>query len=124
MSNGLKTIAIALILMLLVPAPSAQGPGPCAITGPPNLGLTLKDLNGKEVTLSAYKGQVLLINFWATWCIPCRTEIPGFIDLHNRYRDRGLQVVGIAVDEPASIVAPYAREMKMNYPVLLRRGAP
>ena len=119
MRNAVKMIAIGAVLILLAPASGAQGPGPCAITGPPNLNFTLKDLNGKAVNLSAYRGKVLLINFWATWCVPCRAEIPGFIDLHNRYSRRGLQIVGIAVDEPASVVGPYAREMKMNYPVLL-----
>ena len=102
--------------------PYAQGPGPCAISGPPNLSFTLQDMNGKEVSLGAYKGKVLLINFWATWCVPCKTEIPGFIDLYNRYRRRGLEVVGIDIDEPASLVVPYARNMKMNYPVLLDGG--
>jgi len=121
MSSRWKVVAIAVALVAWAPAPSAQGPGPCAITGPPNLGFILKDLNGKEVSLSAYKGKVLLINFWATWCVPCRTEIPGFIDLYNRYRRRGLEVVGIDVDEPASLVAPYAKQMKMNYPVLLEQ---
>lgn len=121
MLNGVKAIAIALLLMLQVSAPYAQGPGPCAITGQPNLNFTLKDLDGKDVSLTAYKGKVLLINFWATWCIPCRTEIPGFIDLQNRYRRQGLQVVGIDVDEDAALVKPYARQMKINYPVLLEQ---
>lgn len=119
MLNGLKVIAIAVILMLLVAASYAQGPAPCDITGTPNLDFTLKDLNGKDVSLSVYRGKVLLINFWATWCVPCRTEIPGFIDLYNRYHGRGLEIVGIAVDEPVSVVRPYTLEMKMNYPVLL-----
>jgi thiol-disulfide isomerase/thioredoxin len=102
MVNGLKALAVALILMLLVPGPGAQGPGPCKITGPVNLNFTLKDLNGKDVKLSSYKGdKVLLINFWATWCIPCRTEIPGFIE---------------------ALVKPYARNIKMNYPVLIEQG--
>ena len=121
MSNRWRAIAIAALLAGWAPAPSAQGPGPCAIAGPRSLAFTLKDLDGKEVSLSAYKSKVLLINFWATWCVPCRTEIPGFIDLYNRYRGRGLEVVGISVDEPASLVRPYARQMKMNYPVLLEQ---
>ena len=123
MPTGLKAIAVILVVGVLATTPFfAQGPGPCAITGSPNLSFTLEDLNGKAVSLSAYKGKVLLINFWATWCIPCRTEIPGFIDLYDRYRKRGLEVVGIDIDEPASVVAPYAREMKINYPILLDGG--
>jgi peroxiredoxin len=110
------------LILTLAPAQGAQGSGPCAITEAPNLDVTLKDLSGKPVSLSAYRGKVLVINFWATWCVPCRTEIPGFIDLYNRYRQSGLEIVGIAVDEPASIVGPYAREIEINYPVLLEGG--
>ncbi len=114
-------MALAALLAAWTPAPLAQAvpPGPCPITGPPNLGLTMKDLSGKDVSLSAYKGKVLLINFWATWCVPCKTEIPGFIDLYNRYRGRGLEVVGVDVDEPAATAKPYVAAIKMNYPVLL-----
>lgn len=123
MANGLKAVAVALILMLLAPAPGAQGPGPCAITGPPNLNFTLKDLKGKDVRLSDYKrDKVLVINFWATWCVPCRVEIPAFIDLYNQYKGRGLEIIGIAVDEKESLVIPYARDIKMNYPVLIEQG--
>ena len=87
-----------------------------------NLNFTFTDLEGKAVSLNTYKGKVLLLDFWATWCAPCKIEIPGFIDLYNRYRSRGLQVVGLAVDEPVSTVRPYAAEMKMNYPVLMGEG--
>ena len=116
MLNGAKVIAVGVILLTLSPA--AQGPSPCNITRD-KLDFMLNDLHGAPVNLGAYRGKVLLINFWATWCLPCRTEIPGFIDLYNRYRRRGVEIVGIAVDEPASIVSPYAREIGMNYPVLL-----
>jgi peroxiredoxin len=123
MVNVLKVTAVAILIMVLVPAPFAQGPGPCVIKGPPNLDFTLKDLNGKDVKLSAYKkDKVLLVNFWATWCIPCRTEIPGFINLYNRYKGRGLEIVGVVVDDTEAAVKPYVRDMKMNYPVLLEQG--
>lgn len=87
-----------------------------------DLSFTIKDLNGKDVSLSAYKGKVILLDFWATWCGPCKIEIPGFIELYNKYRSKGLEVLGFAVDEPASTLKPYVTQMKMNYPVLVGEG--
>src|SRR5581483_2653059 len=77
----------------------------------------LSDLNGKRLTLAEYKGKVVLLNFWATWCDPCRREIPRFIELQKEYGGRGLQVVGISLDDDAKAVPPFYREYKMNYPV-------
>jgi thiol-disulfide isomerase/thioredoxin len=121
MRTRLNALVIAALLATWAPLPQAQAipPGPCPITGPPNLNLTMKNLNGKDVSLSSYKGKVLLINYWATWCVPCKIEIPGFIDLYNRYRKQGLEVVGIDVNETAATAKPYASAIKMNYPVLL-----
>ncbi|MBI3047496.1 MAG: TlpA family protein disulfide reductase [Acidobacteria bacterium] len=86
------------------------------------MNFALKDLNGKDVSLSAYKGKVILLDFWATWCGPCKIEIPGFIELFNKYRSKGFQVLGFAVDGPASTLKPYVDRMKMNYPVLVGEG--
>ena len=125
MLNRLRAVFTIGIVALTTPGPHAQAvaPSDCVrSSGPANLGFTLKDLDGKEVRLSTYLGHVLVVNFWATWCEPCKLEIPGFIDLYNRYRDRGLAVVGIAMDEPVATVTPYTREMKMNYPVLVSQG--
>jgi thiol-disulfide isomerase/thioredoxin len=78
----------------------------------------LTDLQGGAPSLEQWRGQVLVINFWATWCAPCREEIPGFVRLQERYGARGLQFVGIALDQPDK-VAEFAREFRMNYPLLL-----
>jgi glutathione peroxidase-family protein len=67
-----------------------------------NLNFTLKDMNGKDVALSAYKGQVILLDFWATWCGPCKIEIPGFVDLYTRYRQQGF--FGPLLGYPTSFV--------------------
>ena len=83
-----------------------------------NLDFTMKDHQGVDVTLSSFKGKVLIIDFWATWCGPCKVEIPHFVEFQNHYGNQGLQIVGISVDDTPDKLAPYVRDMKMNYPVL------
>ncbi len=87
-----------------------------------NLNFTFKDIQGKSVTLSEYKGKVVLLDFWATWCPPCRKEIPGYVELYNTYKSRGLVVIGVSMDEDAPDVKSFAAQMKMNYPILLGFG--
>jgi cytochrome c biogenesis protein CcmG/thiol:disulfide interchange protein DsbE len=88
--------------------------------GHPAPEFVLKDIAGKTVKLSDYKGKAVVLNFWATWCPPCKTEIPWFEDLANKYRAQGLEVIGVAMDDSSEKdIASFAREMKMNYPVLL-----
>jgi len=80
----------------------------------------LADLQGKPVRLSELRGRAVLLNFWATWCAPCKIEIPWFVDLQKQYGPQGLQIVGVAVDvDNKDDVAKFAREMGINYPVLL-----
>lgn len=86
------------------------------------LDFTLKDVQNKDVKLASFKGKVLVIDFWATWCGPCKLEIPGFVDLQNRYAAKGLQFVGISVDDKLEQLKPYVDEYKMNYPVLQGLG--
>ena len=74
------------------------------------------------MTLADYKGKVILLDFWATWCGPCKVEIPGFVDLQTRYGKDGLQVLGVSVDDTLDKLTPYAAELKMNYPVLQGLG--
>jgi cytochrome c biogenesis protein CcmG/thiol:disulfide interchange protein DsbE len=86
------------------------------------LDFTLKNVENVNVNLADYKGKVVLLDFWATWCGPCKVEIPGFIDLQKKYGRDGFQVVGISVDDTADRLQPYVTEMKMNYPVLQGLG--
>ncbi|MGB8889715.1 MAG: TlpA disulfide reductase family protein [Candidatus Korobacteraceae bacterium] len=79
----------------------------------------LTDLNGQALDLSSYRGKVVLLDFWATWCTPCRAEIPHFVEFQNSYRDQGLQVIGISMDDDLKPVGPFYKEYKMNYPVAL-----
>jgi len=88
---------------------------------PANMDFTLKNLEGKNVSLSSYKGKVVLLNFWATWCGPCKAEIPGFVELQAKYKDK-LVIVGFSVDDPADKAQAFATEYKINYPILLGEG--
>jgi peroxiredoxin len=83
-----------------------------------NLDFTLKDIAGRDVRLADYKGKVLLLDFWATWCGPCRVEIPGFVEMYDKYKSRGLEVVGVVVLDQFDNAGPFARQFKMNYTIL------
>lgn len=81
---------------------------------------TLEDVSGHPVQLSQLRGKVVLLNFWATWCAPCRVEMPWFVQFQQAARDRGFEVLGVSLDEDGwKSVTPYLRNTKVNYPVLL-----
>ena len=82
------------------------------------LNFTLKDVDNRDVRLADFKGKVILIDFWATWCGPCKLEIPWFVELQERYGSKGLQIIGVSVDDKPEQLRPYIADMKMNYPVL------
>ena len=84
-------------------------------------GLSLASLDGKTVSLNDYAGKLVVLNFWATWCPPCDAEMPTLENLWEKYRARGLMVVGVSVDkgEPRAIVGPYVRGKKLTFPILL-----
>ena len=86
------------------------------------LDFSLKDMDGKTIKLADYKGRPLVVNFWATWCGPCKVEIPAFIELVDKYRDDQLTVLGISVDDSPEDLRQFAAEYKMNYPVLIGQG--
>src|SRR5438067_4590428 len=106
----MKMIAAAVAALVLASPPQA------------NFKFSFKDIDGKKVSLSDFKGKVIILDFWATWCVPCKAEIPGFIELQKKYGDRGLQIIGLSVDDSIGTAKKYATGMKMNYPVLLAEG--
>jgi peroxiredoxin len=84
----------------------------------------LASLDGKRLRLSDYRGKAVLLNFWATWCAPCKIEMPWFVDLQKQYAAQGLQVIGVAMDDSGEeAIAKFAREMGVNYPVLIGKEA-
>ena len=80
---------------------------------------TLPQLSGQQLTLSDYRGKVVLLDFWATWCEPCRVETPFLVDLQNKYRDQGLQIIGVSMDDTRDPVPGFYQQFKMNYPVVM-----
>jgi thiol-disulfide isomerase/thioredoxin len=129
---GMAAVAVALGLLWLVPVAddhshdrraleTGAGIGEedaAAIGKPARLDFTMKDMNGVDVKLASFKGRVILLNFWATWCGPCKVEIPDLVALQEQYRD-DLVVLGVQVqDEMNSSIPAFAKEFKINYPLL------
>lgn len=85
---------------------------------------TLETLDGRSMRLSDLRGKAVLLNFWATWCGPCKIEMPWFVELQNEYGPQGLQIVGVAMDDSSKEdIAKFAKDMGVNYPVLLGKEA-
>jgi thiol-disulfide isomerase/thioredoxin len=85
------------------------------------LNYTIKDMNGDDVKLSSFKGRVIVLNFWATWCGPCKVEIPSLIELQKQYAG-DVVILGMSVDDPVEKLKPFAEKYRINYPVLVGLG--
>lgn len=136
LAMGAVTLALALIWMAPgidhVDEPATTGSGDAAgspgepedaaaVGKPARLDFKLKDMNGVDVKLDSFKGKVILLNFWATWCGPCKAEIPSLVELQEQYAD-DLVVLGFSVDDTPEKMKPYAEEYKVNYPLLVGNG--
>ena len=99
-------------------ASSAEQQETCDASGAAKLDFVLKDMNNTPVRMANYRGKVILLNFWATWCGPCKEEIPAFVELYERYREKGMVIVGVSIDDRPDQLRAFAREWHMQYPVL------
>jgi len=113
--------ALAITVLAVIAAISCQPLQPGSEVKPvPAPNFTLPDIDGRAVSLSDHKGKVVLIDFWATWCIPCRMEMPMLQALHNEFREKGFEVIGISVDEnPSKVVPSFIKDVGLNYTNLL-----
>ena len=118
-------VTICFLVLVLVSCACKKETETAAIPGDGGIGerapdFTLKDLQDKDFSLQSVKGKVVLLDFWATWCYPCRVEIPHFVELYEKYNPKGFEVVGIALDKDgASVVKPFAEKEGINYTVVI-----
>ena len=134
---AMGAVAVALGLIWLAPGigdnhePEAGPTGQPEYPGEPEdaqatgksapLHFTLKDMDGADVKLASFKGKVILLNFWATWCGPCKAEIPSLVELQQQYAG-DLVILGFSVDDTVEKMRPYADQYKINYPLLVGNG--
>jgi|SRR5271165_2785763 len=109
-------VALCLLGLYIAGRRTAAKPKPAA-SGNSVPDFTVTDLDGRKLSLSDYKGKVVLLDFWATWCTPCRAEIPHFVEMQQKLGPQGFQVIGISMDDDAKPVRDFYRDYKINYPV-------
>ncbi|MGA9508773.1 MAG: TlpA disulfide reductase family protein [Candidatus Sulfotelmatobacter sp.] len=120
----LVVVAFAVALMLYFGFHAARRNGPSfaprLALASPAPDFTLQSLDGKTMRLSDFRGKAVLLNFWATWCGPCKIEMPWFVELQNQYAAQGFQIVGVAMDDASKEdISKFAKDMGVNYPILI-----
>ena len=118
-----RRLALVLIFALAAACGSRTGldttGAGCPVDAKPaNMSFTLKNLHGENIRLADYKGKIVFLNFWATWCVPCKAEIPILIELQDRYKAQGFEVIGVVTLDDFTKAAPFADEYKMNYTIV------
>ena len=133
---GAATLALALLTLPMLKSSgherlSSSGSTPSATSGQTcdvesaakgKLDFVLKDMNNVPVKMADYKGKVVLLNFWATWCGPCKVEIPAFVELYDQYKDKGFVIAGVSIDDGPDALRAFAKEWRMQYPILLMQS--
>jgi peroxiredoxin len=118
------TVAAALVAVSLGSRPRVSAAVAAPAARPPALNFTLQKATGKPATLADYKGKVLLLDFWATWCTGCKQEIPWFMEFQTKYKSKGLASLGVAMDEEGwPVVTPFLTKHPINYPIVVHDAA-
>lgn len=114
-------VALAVLVAGFILLRHDRGPGapPLASKGSLAPDFTLPQLDGRQLRLSSYRGKIVLLDFWATWCTPCREEIPSFVELENKYGKDGFEIVGVSMDDEPEPVRTFYQQFHMNYPVVM-----
>jgi cytochrome c biogenesis protein CcmG, thiol:disulfide interchange protein DsbE len=119
-SRRIGLAAGLLSALLLAPAaPAAPALAQTSLLNLPAPQFVRTSLTGQPINLRAYRGKVVLLNFWATWCAPCEIEMPHFVDWQNRYGPRGLQILGVTMDDDPALARTASRKLKINYPIAI-----
>jgi peroxiredoxin len=122
----LSVLAIPVLLVIFAPLPySASAADATLCDANPktaNLNFVLKDATGKDFNLASQKGKVIILDFWATWCPPCKVEIPWFTEFQTKYGPRGFAVIGVSVDDSPAKLKPFLDQYRINYPILVGDG--
>src|SRR5215831_10443739 len=111
-SRILILVAAGILVAGLLLATRLRGPATTAQSGLPRQApdFSLPDLSGQKLTLSSYRGKVVLLDFWATWCAPCREEIPRFVEMQDKYQAQGLQILGVSMDDSPEPVREFSQK--------------
>ncbi len=121
----LATLAVGAGILFFLAPPSWWQFGPLAVEKRTStVNFTLRQLNGVEWNFSEYRGSIIVVNYWATWCPPCRFETPGLVNIANEFKGRRFEMIGVTMDEDLDAIQPFIEKYNIKYPILLPGNDP